>query len=171
MLEQKWMTLDKKPIEDIVKEVDALLTLGERRIHIGTDAQKIDKKVEFVTCVVVLEPRHGGRVFYSRTKKDKTDVKTLRQKLFTEAWMSLETAMELEAALPGQCHITVHLDVNPDERWASNRHIKEVVGMVMGQGYEVLVKPDAWCASHTADHAVKHKNHKELRKVARRGKR
>lgn len=168
MLEQKWMTLDNRPIGDLVKEVDALLVEGERVVHIGTDAQKADKNVDFVTCVVVHKPGKGGRVYYSRTRKGKQDVKSLRQKLFTEAWMSIETAMELEAALPDRCKITVHLDVNPDEKWASNRHIKEVVGMVMAQGYEVLVKPDAWCASHAADHAVKHKNHRELRKVARR---
>jgi predicted RNase H-related nuclease YkuK (DUF458 family) len=164
MLEQKWMTLNKEPIEDVVKEVDGLLAEGDRIVHIGTDAQKMDKMIEFVTCIVVHKERKGGRVFYCRTKKTKQDVQSLRQKLFTEAWMSVETAMELEAALPDQCHITVHLDVNPDEKWASNRHINEVVGMVMGQGYEVLVKPESWCASHCADHAVKHKNHRELRK-------
>jgi predicted RNase H-related nuclease YkuK (DUF458 family) len=170
MLEQKWMTLDKHPVEDVVKELEALLREGERMIHIGSDAQKIDKNVEFVTCIVVHKPRRGGRVFYARVKKDKQDIKSLRQKLFTEAWMSCETAMELEAALPDQCNITVHLDVNPNEKWASNRHIKEVVGMVMAQGYGVLVKPDAWCASHAADHAVKHKNQNKLRKVTSRRK-
>lgn len=166
MLEQKWMTLEKVPVEDIVKEIDALLLKGERLIHIGTDAQKMDTAIEFVTCVVALEPTKGGRVFYTRMKKNKQDVKSLRQKLFTEAWMSVETAMELEAALPDRCKITVHLDVNPDEKWASNRHLHDVVGMVVGQGFEVLIKPDAWCASHAADHAVKHKNHRELRKAA-----
>jgi hypothetical protein len=30
--------------------------------------------------------------------------------------------------------------------------------MVAGSGFPVLVKPDAWCASHVADFAVKNKH-------------
>lgn len=160
MIERQWLTMDRQPVDDVCKLVDYIIREGgERIIHIGTDAQKMDSKIEFVTCIVVLKPGKGGRVFYTRQKKTKRDVQSLRQKLFTEAWMSCETAMELTPHIPVTTKVIVHLDVNPDEKWASSRHINEVVGMVLGQGFEVLVKPDAWCASHTADHAVKHKNH------------
>jgi len=92
-------------------------------------------------------------------RKSRTEVKSLRQKLFREAWLSVQTAMEIEPHTPDHTPIVVHLDVNPDKRWASSRHINEVVGLVMGQGFEVLYKPDAWAASHTADHVVKNKHH------------
>jgi len=134
-----------------------MLEDGPRVIHVGTDAQKIDHRVEFVTCVVVLTPQKGGRVFYTRVQRRRRDVHTLRQKLFTEAWMSVETAMELNPHLPDDTPIVVHLDVNPDRRWASSRHIHEVVGLVLGQGFEVLFKPDAWAASHAADHVIKNR--------------
>jgi len=157
MLERDWTTLSREPVADLVQELRVLLQDGPRVIHVGTDAQKIDHRVEFVTCVVVLTPQKGGRVYYTRVQRRRRDVHTLRQKLFTEAWMSVETAMELNPHLADDVPIVVHLDVNPDRRWASSRHIHEVVGLVLGQGFEVLFKPDAWAASHAADHVIKNR--------------
>jgi len=36
--------------------------------------------------------------------------------------------------------------------------VEELVGLVVGQGFNAVVKPEAWAASHAADHAVKHKD-------------
>lgn len=159
MLEREWMTLHRERVPNLISALSDLIASGERVLHIGTDAQKVDHRVDFVTCVVVLTPGKGGRVFYTRLRKSRTEVKSLRQKLFREAWLSVQTAMEIEPHVPDRTPIVVHLDVNPDKRWASSRHINEVVGLVMGQGFEVLYKPDAWAASHTADHVVKNKHH------------
>lgn len=159
MIEREWMTLHREPIPDLIAMLQELVSEGDRLIHIGTDAQKVDRRVDFVTCVVLLTPGKGGRVFYTRIRKTRRDVQSLRQKLFTEAWLSVETAMEINPHLPDDVPIVVHLDVNPDKKWASSRHIHEVVGLVVGQGFEVLFKPDAWAASHAADHVVKNKNH------------
>jgi uncharacterized protein len=158
MIEREWLTMDSERIPDLVAALGDLLRAGKRVIHIGTDAQKVDARVDFVTCVVVLTPGKGGRVFHTRIRKPREDVRSLRLKLFMEAWYSVETAMELEPHIPEGSPIVVHLDVNPDKRWASSRHISEVVGLVMGQGFEVLFKPDAWAASRTADHVVKNKH-------------
>ncbi len=158
MLERQWRKLNGDPIDDLVKVIDPLIRENPRILHVGTDAQKVDRRIEFVTCVVVLTPGKGGRVFYTRVRKTPRDVQSLRQKLFTEAWLSVETAMELNPQIPDSTPLVVHLDVNPDRRWASSRHINEVVGLVVGQGFEVLLKPDAWAASHAADHVVKNKN-------------
>ena len=159
MLERQWLTLNKQPVEDVVKLIDKVLQEQDLIIHIGTDAQKIDKRVDFVTCIALVRPSKGGRVFYTRVRKDKRDVNSLRQKLMTEAWLTLETAMELSQELPDDVKFVIHVDVNPDIKWESSRHINEVVGMIMGQGFDnVLTKPDAWLASHCADHAVKNKN-------------
>ncbi len=159
MLQREWRTLHREPVPDLLRALEELVLAQDRVIHIGTDAQKVDKRIDFVTCVVVLTPGKGGRVFYTRIRKPREEVRSLRQKLFTEAWLSVETAMAIEPSIPSTLPIVVHLDVNPDKKWASSRHINEVVGLVMGQGFEVLFKPDAWAASHTADHVVKNKHH------------
>jgi hypothetical protein len=37
----------------------------------------------------------------------------------------------------------------------SSKYVQELVGLVVGQGFAVRIKPDAWCAAHAADHVVR----------------
>ncbi len=62
--------------------------------------------------------------------------------------------------------IWVHVDANPDERYDSSDYVKQLAGMVAGSGFPVLVKPNAWCASHVADYAVKNKHFRARMRAA-----
>ena len=62
--------------------------------------------------------------------------------------------------------IWVHVDANPDERYDSSDYVKQLAGMVAGSGFPVLVKPNAWCASHVADFAVKNKHFRARTRAA-----
>jgi predicted RNase H-related nuclease YkuK (DUF458 family) len=44
--------------------------------------------------------------------------------------------------------------------------VKQLAGMVAGSGFPVLVKPNAWCASHVADYAVKNKHFRAKMRAA-----
>jgi predicted RNase H-related nuclease YkuK (DUF458 family) len=68
-----------------------------------------------------------------------------------ETWRSLETAFELQSILPANVEIIIHVDVNKNKKWKSARYLEELVGMVVGQGFKVVVKPYAWAAQHVAD--------------------
>jgi predicted RNase H-related nuclease YkuK (DUF458 family) len=117
--------------------------------------------MEFVTVVCVLNPGKGGRVFYTR-RFDRKDL-SLFEKLSSETWFSLELALEMNDVfdLPlEQKKIWVHVDANPDTRYGSSDYVKQLAGMVAGSGFPVLVKPNAWCASHVADFAVKNKHNR-----------
>ena len=37
----------------------------------------------------------------------------------------------------------------------SSAYVQELVGLVVGQGFKALIKPDSWAASHAADHVVR----------------
>ena len=156
MLEKQWKTMDGVPI-DLKTELGLLLAEGERVIHIGTDSQKVDKHIRFATCVVVLKPQKGGRVFYTQGREPSRHYNGLRKKLFEEAWRSVTTAMELSDIVPEHVEMIVHLDANPNTRWESSQYLQELVGLVAGQGFKYKIKPDAWCASHACDHIVKGK--------------
>ena len=80
--------------------------LVDRVVHIGTDAKHRGFNTDFVTVVAVLDPGHGGRVFYRRTRIERT--KSLAQKLFYEAELSLEVARDLNEAVVQE--IVVHVD-------------------------------------------------------------
>lgn len=157
------------PVQDISKTVYEITRTGiyEKVVIIGTDSQNFERRTDLVTAVVVLNKGKGGRAFYTKTSNQKFN--SLRQKLTTEAWLSVQTAFEIEPLLPEGCDLIVHLDVNPDlKKGKSAMHIKEVVGMVAGQGFAVVTKPDGFVASHIAEHIVKRKNETGLSRRQRK---
>jgi predicted RNase H-related nuclease YkuK (DUF458 family) len=155
ILEKQWLTLHKERVGDVLAEIAALNADGPRPVHIGTDAQKRGRNTDFVTAVVVLNPGKGGRVFYCKTRMD--HVHSLQHKLFTEVALSLEIAMALCEHIESE-QIQVHVDANTNIEWKSGQYHQQLAGMVVGHGFKAILKPDAWCASHVADHAVNCKN-------------
>jgi predicted RNase H-related nuclease YkuK (DUF458 family) len=156
----RWWTLSGVEVLDMMGSVERLLGTGQI-VHIGTDAQKTHRRMEFVTVACVLNPGKGGRVFYTR-RFERKDV-SLFEKLSMETWFSLELALQMNDVfdLPlERKQIWVHVDANPDTRYDSSDYVKQLAGMVAGSGFPVLVKPDAWCASHVADFAVKNKHNR-----------
>ena len=154
----RWWTLSGVEVLDVMATAEQLLRRGHV-VHIGTDAQQSSRRMELVTVICVLNPGKGGRVFYTR-RYEKKDM-SLFDKLSLETWLSLELALRMNEEFelsPAQKQIWVHVDANPDTRYDSSDYVKQLAGMVAGSGFPVLVKPDAWCASHVADFAVKNKH-------------
>lgn len=57
-----------------------------------------------------------------------------------------------EASRAGQA---VHIDANPVVAYKSSQYVQELVGLVVGQGFRALIKPESWAASDAADHVVR----------------
>jgi len=147
-----WKTLSGETIPSIKDWVAACASYGQE-VHVGTDSQVEDKYVEFVTVVVIHTPGKGGRVAFKRDHIHKDKMVSLRQRLLKEVWLSVECGLELSPAIPG--NLTVHIDANPVVKHESSKYIQELVGLVVGQGFKHKVKPEAWVATHVADHAVR----------------
>lgn len=165
-LESRWWTLGGAEVLDVMESVGHLVRRGQI-VHIGTDAQKSSSRMEFVTVACVLNPGKGGRVFYTR-RYDRKNV-SLFEKLSTETWLSLDLAIRMHEHFrlsSDRRQIWVHVDANPDERFDSSDYVKQLAGMVAGSGFPVLVKPNAWCASHVADFAVKNKHFRAKMRAA-----
>ena len=141
----KWKTLNGDKIDDVV---ELLKQYKDRIIHIGTDSLQTGRWTQFVTVVVVLNPPKGGRVFYLRDVQPR--ISSLRERLTKEVWKSLEVAIQLP-----EFDLTVHIDANPDTKHMSSKYLQELVGLVVGQGFKALWKPDSWAATHAADHIVR----------------
>jgi predicted RNase H-related nuclease YkuK (DUF458 family) len=167
ILEKQWRTLHKQKVSNIVEEVAALSAEGPRPIHIGTDAQKRGRNTDFVTAVVVLDPGHGGRVFYAKTRME--HIHSLQHKLFTEVGLSLEIALALCEVVSAE-QIEVHVDANTNLKWESANYHQQLAGMVVSHGFKAHLKPDSWCASHVADHAVNCKNETAVQRKVNRKK-
>jgi predicted RNase H-related nuclease YkuK (DUF458 family) len=101
--------------------------------------------------VVVLTPRKGGRVAYRREAVPR--ITSLRERLLKEVWKSVELGLQLSPIVVGD--LTVHVDANPVVAHRSSAYVQELVGLVVGQGFKALIKPESWAASHAADHVVR----------------
>jgi predicted RNase H-related nuclease YkuK (DUF458 family) len=83
------------------------------------------------------------------------DYGNLRQRMITEAGFAIEAATEIIEVV-GNRKLEIHLDINPDPRHKSSIAIKEALGYVKGTtGLDAKVKPDAFAATHAADHMVR----------------
>lgn len=155
MIEQQWKTIENVPVLDIVQMVKSELDKGECEIHIGSDSQQVAKYTEYVSVIAILHKGKGGRAFYARERVPR--IKSLRERLLKEVWMSVNIGLELNGKLPETVGLTVHVDANPNVKFKSSTHVQELTGMVVSQGFKTLLKPDSWAASHLADHVVKSK--------------
>ena len=126
------------------------------RLVIGTDSQTKSTggkpQIDFVTAVVVHRQGKGARYFWKKEKKDRIPV--LRDKIYTETLLSLSCAQELvpllrKAVSPAKYDFEIHIDVGPIG--PTRDMIKEVVGMVSGNGFVAKTKPESWGASSVAD--------------------
>ncbi|MBI3396982.1 ribonuclease H-like YkuK family protein [Candidatus Woesebacteria bacterium] len=146
-------------VSEMVAEISAFVKAEPDsfyRLVIGSDSQtrKINGKseIDFVTAVVVHRRGKGAKYFWRKEKR--IEVPILRNKIYTETLMSLDTAREIvpllrEAVTPAKYDLEIHIDVG--SLGPTRDMIKEVVGMVNGNGYVAKTKPDSWGASTVAD--------------------
>lgn len=150
-MKHAWRTLSEQVVPDIVEFVAQAAKNGEI-VHVGTDSLQTGRYTQFVTVVAVLNPPKGGRAAYVREVVPR--ITSLRERLWSEVWRSTEVAMKLSPQVDSE--LTVHIDANSQERYASSRWVQELVGLAVGQGFRAVIKPDSWCASHASDHIVRH---------------
>jgi len=126
------------------------------RLVIGTDSQakRTNGKVEydFVTAIIIHRQGRGAKYFWKKEKAKLPPV--LRQKIWGETTRSLETAHELVPSLraaisPSKYDLEIHIDVGALGK--TREMIREVVGMVNGNGFTARTKPESWGASSVAD--------------------
>jgi predicted RNase H-related nuclease YkuK (DUF458 family) len=124
------------------------------KLIVGTDSQ-LREEVCYVTAIVILRAGRGGRFYYV---KEREKVKlSLKQRIYYETSKSLSVAAKLAEKLTANgladLDIEIHLDVG--EQGETKEIIREVVGMVVGSGFDARIKPDSYGASKVADKYTK----------------
>jgi uncharacterized protein len=118
---------------------------------IGTDSSTSAGHLDLVSAIVLHKIGHGGRYFWTRTRERRAP--SLRFQIWREAWLSFELAQdvirELEAHSLLQVNLEIHVDIGENGR--TKELIDEVVGMIIGNGMSVRIKPHAYAASAVAD--------------------
>lgn len=146
-------------VEKMVNEITEFIVEDSEsfyRLVIGTDSQV--KRVngtpecDYVTAIVIHRTGKGARYFWKKEIEEAPNA--LRNKIYNETVKSLDTAQKLvpsiqKAISPAQYDFEIHIDVGP--KGPTREMIKEVVGMVTGNGFTAKTKPDSWAASSVAD--------------------
>lgn len=124
------------------------------KLIIGTDSQ-LGEETCFVTAVVVHREGKGGRYYYAREHERIN--RSLRQRIFYETSRSLEVASRLAASLAENGHADLDVEIHCDigKNGETKELIREVVGMVVGSGFDARIKPDSYGASTVADKYTK----------------
>jgi len=109
------------------------------------------RNIVFVTAIIIHRIGKGGRFYYRKQRTRSMD--SLRQRIYYETSLSLEVAARLTEKLAQnneqRLNVEIHLDVG--EKGETREIIKEVVGMVIGSGYDARIKPDSYGATTIAD--------------------
>lgn len=138
---------------DLIHYIEEVPEAGYR-IIIGTDSQ-FGLETCFVTAIVVHRRGRGARYYYARDKERVG--RSLRQRIFYETSRSLGIASILAERLAESGYadfdVEIHLDVG--ENGETRELIREVVGMVVGSGFDARIKPDSYGASKVADKYTK----------------
>ena len=116
---------------------------------------------DYINVIVVhIDGKKGCKVFGEIIRERDYDAKRdkPRMRLMTEAYKLSEMYLKLADVLEDR-DVEVHLDLNPNEKFASSIVIKEAVGYIVGTcQVQPKVKPASWAASFGADRFKSYSN-------------
>ena len=129
----------------------------ESSIYVGCDSIRYKKNGVWWAsyCIVIIlhkDSKHGCKLFQNTVKYK--DFGNMKQRLMFEAQLAIETTLEIIDVV-GDRHIEIHMDINPDPRHKSSVAVKEALSWAMSFGVIAKIKPEAFAATHAADHLVR----------------
>lgn len=116
-------------------------------IIVGCDSSS-GQEPYFPVAVVVLRKGEGGRFFLKRIAYQQRKFYTWKTRILEEVMLSCELALLLRERFGSRVRY-VHADIG--ESGATNDMIKEVTGLIRGNGFEPKIKPESFVASSVAD--------------------
>ncbi len=144
---------------EVAREIKAFLEEAPDRKYellVGTDSNGDANNAHFVAAIIIYRVGKGARYFWRKTPGEKPYY-SLQERIHQEVTISLEVAQEILAQLQEvlspdkkiNYDFQIHIDVG--ENGPTQKIIKEVVGMVKGNGFKASIKPESFAASNVAD--------------------
>ncbi|MCD6178205.1 hypothetical protein J7K03_03080 [bacterium] len=147
---------------EVVEEIVAWMQekpQKEYEVIVGCDSSS-DKEPHFPVAVVILRKGEGGRFFLKKIKYKNKKFFNWHQRILEEVLISCDLALKLREALELKIGKLpeikkrfqfkyIHADIG--EEGATRDMIKEVIGLIRGNGFEAKIKPEAYVASVVAD--------------------
>lgn len=130
----------------------------ESKIYLGADSERTRHDrvwyADYTVAIVVhIDGKHGCKIFGYHIRERDYDQRKNRPniRLMTEVYKVSELYLELKDCIEDR-HVEIHLDLNPQECYASNAVVQQAIGYIRGTcDVEAMIKPDAFAASYAAD--------------------
>lgn len=148
-------------LEGVIKEITNYIEEKPEKFYdiiVGCDSSS-GEVPHFPVAVVILRKGEGGRFFLKRITYKNKKFYNWRGRILEEVLLSIELALilrenlskklkEIEEPLDYQFRY-IHADIG--ENGVTREMIKEVTGLIRGNGFEPKIKPEAFAASVIAD--------------------
>jgi len=146
-------------IDEVQKEITHYIAEKPEKFYdiiVGCDSSS-SSEPNFPLAIVILRVGEGGRFFlkminYHELRK----FYGWHQRILEEVLLSCELALHLRESLKKQMpssfkwqFVYIHADVG--ENGVTKNMIKEVTGLIRGNGFEPKIKPESFAASNVAD--------------------
>ncbi len=124
-------------------------------IIVGCDSSSGEEPY-FPVAVVVLRKGEGGRFFLKRISYKNRKFYSWKTRILEEVMLSCEMALFLrenfeKEANPGANYQFRYIHADIGESGATKDMIREVTGLIRGNGFEPKIKPESFVASSVAD--------------------
>lgn len=146
-------------MEEMIEEIVAYLSEKPEKFYdviVGCDSSS-DQEPHFPVAVVVLRKGEGGRFFLKKISYKNRKFYHWKERILEEVYLSCQMALSIKEELEEKTKNRnlnyqfryIHADIG--ENGATREMIKEVMGLIKGNGFEPKIKPDSFVASTVAD--------------------
>lgn len=123
-------------------------------IIVGCDSSATEDP-SFPVAIVLLRKGMGGRFFLKRIAYPRRKFYSLQERILNEVVLSCELALwlreELKKTLDGATYTFEYIHADVGQHGPTKEMIKDVTGMIRGNGFEPVIKPFSFAASSVAD--------------------
>lgn len=146
----------------VIEEISSYISEKPEKFYdiiVGCDSSSAENP-NFPVAVVILRKGEGGRFFLRKIFYKERVFKSWKTRILEEVTLSCRLALLLKEALEKKFNVLpglkekyelryIHADVG--ENGITKDMIKEVVGLIKGNGFEPKIKPESFVASSVAD--------------------
>lgn len=122
-------------------------------VIIGSDSQRYNGHVAFVSAIVVHRVGGGAIYFWDKEVSHDPKLTIFENRMFEEAVRSISVAQQFmeEFKIEGITKYDVEIHVDVGSKGKTRALISSVVGMIEGNGFVAKTKPQAYGAASVAD--------------------
>ena len=148
-------------IKEVIEEILSYIKEKPEKFYdiiVGCDSSSGETPT-FPLAIVVLRVGEGGRFFLKRISYDDRKFYNWKTRILEEVLLSCRLALFLreqldkkiksEISSPNYQFRYIHADVG--ENGSTKDMVKEVTGLIRGNGFEPMIKPESFAASSVAD--------------------